>query len=89
MLYNDALNLEGNRQGSFATGNQSAPLPAGVYNIWAPNEVYIKVHPTLASDVSSSTGYILRANTTVSIKLTGERVIGASGTGNVFYHRVA
>ena len=84
-----AVNLEGYSQASFPTGGQSVPLRAGTYDVWATNDVYLKVHPTLASDVTSSTGYLLRAGNTIIIDLTATRVIGASGTGDVFYHRTA
>lgn len=94
-VFTDAIYLEGNAQGSVAmstTGAQSAaPVDNGFYDVWSTVDCYIKV-ATTADDVTTATGYLLRANNTVTVFLKAGRKLGAivaSGTGTLYYHKVA
>ena len=87
-MFQNSVNIAGKRQGTFATGSQSELLVAGVYDVWADNNVYIKVDPTLASNVTSGTGYLIQAGNIVPVRLTAPAYIGGAGIGNVYYHRV-
>lgn len=97
LTYNqhDVVWLEGNSQGTplatSTTAAQTAALPRGTYHIWAGVDTYIKVDET-ANDVTSASGYLLRANQTMRIDLASNRKLGAilaSGTGTLSYHRVS
>lgn len=92
---NDAIDIEGNAQSTLAlttTGAQTgAGLPEGLYDVWATADVYIKVHATTASDVTTGTGYLIRANNTVVVAIRQGSVLGAvlpTGTGTLSYQRV-
>ena len=88
-MFQNSVNIAGKRQRSFAAGTQySEQLPAGVYDVWADNNVYIKIDATLASDVTNSTGYLINAGNVVPVRITAPAFIGAAGTGNVYFHRV-
>lgn len=92
-LVSDAISLSGNTQGAVSlstTAAQSAALSAGVYDVWADVDCYIKVAAT-ANDVTTSTGYLLLANNTIPIIVPDQERIGgivAAGTGTLSYHRV-
>ena len=93
-LVSDPVSIENNVQGTplsiSAVGAQTAALPIGVYDLWSDVDCWIKIHQTLASDVTSSTGYLLRANNTVAFNVRDQRVIGAiaGGAGTLRYHKV-
>lgn len=88
-MFENAVNIAGFSQKSFATGSQSAePLGAGVYDVWADNDIYIKLHRTTASDVTSGTGYIIKVGNVVPVRVASPMYLGAAGTGNVYYHQV-
>jgi hypothetical protein len=90
MLFENAINIQGRVQGTFAAGSQSAKkLTPGVYAVWASAAMHIKVDSVLASDVTSATGYLLRADTTVNVRIASDSFLGAAGTGNVYYQQIA
>lgn len=91
-----AIVLSGNAQGtSLAVSNigaQTAALDGGLYDIWCDVDVFLKV-ATTASDVTTSTGYLLRANNTVPLLIPQDlEKIGAitsAATGTLRYHKVS
>lgn len=62
----------------------------GMYDVWADIDVYVKVAPT-ANDVTTSTGYLIRANNTVPVLVGDGDRIGAiaAGSGTLRYHKVS
>lgn len=92
-LVTDSISLSGNSQGSVSTSTtaaQSSALTGGVYDVWSSVDTYIKVNAT-ANDVTTSTGYLLRANNTVPVIVPDQEKLGgilSSGTGTLYYHRV-
>lgn len=58
--------LQGNARGTDLTVGaapvQTAVIPGGLYDIWCTVDVHIKIAVT-ANDVTTLTGYLLRANT--------------------------
>lgn len=90
----DFIDIENDSQGQVATSTtaaQSATLAEGVYDVWSASDTYLKVAAT-ADDVTTSTGYLLRANQTIPVWVSQGSRIGAvlsSGTGTLSYHRVA
>lgn len=90
MLFENAINIQGRQQKTFAAGAQSAEkLTPGVYAVWASAVVHIKVDAVLASDVTSATGYLVRADTTVFVRVASDSFLGAAGTANVYYQQIA
>lgn len=89
----DAVSLSGYAQGTVslsAVAAQSAALSGGIYDVWSDVDCYIKV-ATTANNVTTSTGYLLRANNTIPLIIPDQEKIGgivASGTGALSYHRV-
>lgn len=92
-LVSDAVSLSGYSQGTVSLSTvaaQSAALTGGVYDIWSDVDCYIKIAAT-ANDVTTSTGYLLRANNTIPIIVPDQEKLGgivASGTGTLTFHRV-
>lgn len=92
-LVSDAISLSGNAKGTVSlstTADQSAALTGGVYDVWSDVDCYIKVAAT-ANNVTTSTGYLLRANNTIPIIVPDQEKLGgivASGTGTLSYHLV-
>lgn len=92
-LIADLVDLEGFAQASrtFATSATSTGvLIEGVYDVWADQDVYLKVAET-ANDVTTSTGYLLRANNTITLLIRENRKLGvimSSATGTAYYHQV-
>jgi hypothetical protein len=96
----DAIYLQGYSQANFAisgTGAQSAALTvdtisgAAIYDVWSDVDCYIKV-ATTANNVTTATGYLLRAGNTVAIIVPTLSKIGAitsGAAGTLSYHRVA
>ena len=92
-----ATTLKGNVQGALsvsATGAQTAAIAAGadgIYDMWCDVDVWVKVSQGTSSDVTSGTGYLLRANTTIPVKLDDGDKIGAiaGGAGTLRYHKVS
>lgn len=74
---------------SAAAAQTPAVLPEGLYDVWCDVNVYVKIAPT-ANDVTVLTGYLLRANNTVTMLVHPTDRIGAiaGGAGTLNYHRV-
>lgn len=89
----DAIDIEGNARitqlVTSTSAAQTAALPEGIYDVWASVDTYIKVDPT-ANDVTTATGYLLRANNTVSVIVRANSKIGAiaGGAGTLDAQRV-
>ncbi len=89
MLFENSVNIQGRAQGSITTGTQTAAkLSPGVYDVWSTSDVYIKVNSTLASDVTTGTGYLVRANTTIPVQIPSDAYLGVV-SGTLVYHQVA
>src|SRR5262245_23148834 len=93
-LVTDAIDIEGRARitqlSTSTSGAQTAVLAEGIYDVWASADTFIKIAAT-ASDVTTSTGYLLRANNTVSIFIRAGSRIGAilaSSTGTLDAHMV-
>ncbi len=89
------VRLKGNSQAQLSVSGTAAQTSAitdggGMYDVWADIDVYVKVAPT-ANDVTTSTGYLIRANNTVPVLVGDGDRIGAiaSGSGTLRYHRVS
>ena len=89
-----AIVLSGNAQGtSLATSGtaaQTAALDGGLYDVWCDVDVYLKV-ATTANDVTTSTGYLLRANNTIALLIPQdlEKIGAIGGVGTLRYHKVS
>lgn len=91
-----AIVLSGNTQGTplsvSGAAAQTAALDGGLYDIWSDVDVYLKV-ATIANDVTTATGYLLRANNTVALLIPQdlEKIGGitAGGSGTLSYHKVS
>ena len=95
----DAVDVKGNTQASFSissTAAQSSALDsaasyqAGLYDVWADVDCYIKV-ATTANDVTVANGYLLRANNTIPVVVRPGDKIGAitvSASGTLYFHKV-
>jgi hypothetical protein len=83
-----AIDIMGRAQGSIADGGQ-ALLGAGVYDVWSDVDVYIKLvrQGGTASDVTSSTGYIIKADNVVPVNIPEPCALGVDG-GTLKYHQV-
>lgn len=90
----DLVDIEGYAQGNVpltGTGADDDDLEEGLYDVWCDDNVYIKVDPTDASDVTTSTGYLVRAGNTMTVKVRSGSHLGgvlASGTGTLYYHKI-
>ncbi len=87
--------LQGNAQGqlsiSAVAAQTSAFTEAGYFDLWSDVDVYIKVAPT-ADNVTTLTGYLIRANTTYPniVVLVGDKIGAiAGGSGTLSYHKVS
>jgi hypothetical protein len=92
-IVTDPVQIEGYSQGTVSisgTGAQSAALEIGQYDLWSDVDCWIKIAEGTASDVTSSTGYLLRANNTITFDIRDQRKIGAiaGGAGTLRYHKV-
>lgn len=88
------INIKGNSQAQLSVSGVAAQTgalaSAGMYDVWCDVDVYLKVG-SVANDVTTSTGYLLRANTTIPIKVDDDDKIGAiaGGAGTLRYHKVS
>lgn len=87
--------LQGNAQAALSISGSAAQTSAfteaGYYDIWADVDVYVKIAPT-ANDVTTSTGYLITANTVVpNFMILKDDKIGAiaGGAGTLRYHKVS
>lgn len=92
-MVDDPIDLEGRARitdlSVSAVAAQTAALPEGIYDVWCTVDVYLKIDPT-ANDVTTATGYLLRANTTIPILVRLNSKIGAiaGGAGTLSAHMV-
>lgn len=86
-MIENAIYIDGRSQSSITTGTQTGKLEAGIYDVWGSADMYIKVSKTTASDVTTGTGYLVRAGQTVPLKIDNNEVIGVTGA-TLFYHQV-
>ena len=97
----DAVYLQGYSQANFAisgVGAQSAALTidspisgAAIYDVWADVDCFIKIGAT-ASNVTTTTGYLLRAGNSIPVIVpTGSRIgaITSGAAGTLAFHRVS
>ncbi len=91
----DSLKLSGNAQvtplSTSGTAAQTAALTDGIYHVWAATNTFIKVAAT-ANDVTTSTGYELKAGNTIAVMVPGGQKIGAvlaSGSSTLYIHKVS
>ena len=89
-MIENAIDIQGGQQFSIASEAATAKLEPGFYDVWgdAVNALYIKLHQTDTTAPTSSTGYLVRADNTVAIRVTKESILSFSGTGALRYHRV-
>ncbi|TXH47453.1 MAG: hypothetical protein E6Q97_27080 [Desulfurellales bacterium] len=87
--------LQGNAQGQLSisgtAAQTSAFTEAGYFDLWCDVDAYVKVAPT-ADNVTTSTGYLIRANTTYPniMVLVGDKIGAiAGGAGTLRYHKVS
>lgn len=93
MRVHDAIDLEGYAQASLSISSvaaQTAALAEGIYDLWVDTDCFIKVAAT-ANDVTTASGYLLRANNTVPLLVRDASKIGAitsAAAGTLRYHKV-
>lgn len=63
-------------------------MEAGVYDVWSEDDIYIKLNAVTASDVTSNTGYLVKAGNTVSIRVQSPMYLGAAGSTDIYFHKV-
>jgi len=87
--------LEGNAQGQLSVSGSAAQTSAftddGYYDLWCDVDVYIKVGET-ANNVTTSNGYLLRANNTlpnVLVRINNKIGAIAGSSGTLRYHKVS
>lgn len=89
----DVISISGFARGTdlsvSGTAAQTAALTEGFYDVWSTVDTYIKT-ATTANDVTTSTGYLLRAGNTITISVSdGEKIGAISGvTGTLSFHQV-
>ncbi|MCM5682514.1 hypothetical protein M8A51_23540 [Schlegelella sp. S2-27] len=92
MQVTDHVDIEGRAAATLAVSAaaaQTSTLDEGVYDIWCDVDVYVKVGAT-ANDVTTATGYLIRADSTVAVLVRRGSRIGAiaGGAGTLSYHVV-
>jgi hypothetical protein len=86
--------LKGNSQGQLSVSGTAAQTSAftvpGMYDVWCDVDVYLKIDTT-ANDVTTSSGYLLRANNTVPFKIDDGDKLGAitASSGTLRFHKVS
>lgn len=87
--------LSGNSQVALSVSGSAAGTSAftsgGLFDMWCDVDVYLKVGSGTVTDVTTSNGYLLRANTTVPFIVDENDKIGAisSGSGTLRFHKVS
>lgn len=90
----DIVDIRSRAQANFAYTGTAADvddLAEGQYDVWSDQDCYIKVHPTDASDVTTATGYLLRANNTIPVLIRPLDHLGAirsAASGTLYYHQI-
>ncbi len=87
--------FQGNSQAQLSVSGTAAQTSAfareGYYDLWCDIDVFIKVGE-VANDVTTSNGYLLRANNTLAnvyIRVGDRLGAIAAGSGTLRYHRVS
>lgn len=91
-MFENSVKIQGHSQQTLATGSATtSPLSPGVYDVWGDNDAWIKVDSdkNTAAAVTSGTGYPIRAGNIIPVQVNSPGYLGAAGTGNVYYHKVA
>lgn len=88
----DPIDIEGEAQATLAVSTSeaaTAALTEGIYDLWSDVDTWLKVGTTVTG-VTSSTGYLLRANNTIPLFVRQSSKIGAiaGGAGTLRYHKV-
>lgn len=91
----DAVDIAGRAQATLAVSGTAAQTAAalaqGAYDVWCDGaDVYIKVAET-ANDVTTSTGYVIKAGNVVPVWVPANNKLGAITAGaaaTLCYHRV-
>lgn len=91
--FEGVLDIENFAQAQLAvdvTAAQTAALAEGVYALWSAVAVHVKIGP-VANDVTTSIGYLLRANTTELFYVRANSKIGgiAGSSSTLAYHKIA
>lgn len=91
----NSVHLTGNSQATLAltnTGEDTAALAGGVYDLFCTSDFYMKVDANNASDVTTATGYFVKGGETLPGVIIPEQYkLGAvltSGTASLMYHKV-
>ncbi|QWY83169.1 hypothetical protein [Rhizobium phage RHph_X2_24] len=87
MFTQAAIVIEGRSQFTVAAAGQSPELEAGVYDVWAAADAYIKVGVT-ASDVTTSTGYLVPGGAGAVTVRVGRHGLRIGATAEIKVHRV-
>lgn len=90
----DVVDLYNRTQATLAlstTADDTAALAEGTYDVWCDAECFLSVAPTDATGVTTANGYILQANTVITLYVRQDHKIGgivASGTATLSYHKI-
>lgn len=85
----NAVTIEGREQFQVAAGTASKPLDAGVYDVWAAADAYIRVAPVAsAGAVTSSTGYLVPGGAGIVTVRIGKDGLCIGSTAAIAVHRV-
>jgi hypothetical protein len=64
---------------------------SGIYDMWCATEVAIRISTSNEASLTATTGYILRANNSVSFIIDANQyiqAITASGSDTLYFHKV-
>lgn len=86
MFVKSPIVIEGREQFQVGAAGQSEPLDAGVYDVWAEADAYIKVGAT-ADDVTETTGYLVPAGVIVSVRV-GRHGLRIGASAAISAHRI-
>lgn len=88
MFIQPAITIEGRAQFSIAAAGQTAPLDAGVYDVWCDDgaPAHIKVS-AVANDVTIATGYRVTPGVVIPVRV-GRAGLRIGSTAILHIHRV-
>ena len=85
----NAIVIEGRQQFQVGAGEASEPLDAGVYDVWAAADAYIRVAPAdSAADVTSDDGYLVPGGVGIITVRVGRDGLCIGSTAAISAHRV-
>lgn len=85
----DAVAIEGRSQFVVSAGQSSAPLEAGVYDVWSTSDAYIAVGAAPGTP-TSATGYLIPGGKgIVPVRIAASGLKIAAGVADVAVHRTA